>query len=197
MVPVTVTNVEYRAACSAWERIANMSALDSSPPYTFMLTVSETWEAAITEELLAFNRQHAPALALEPPPQAPAPLHVYALNTGGSLVGGVVGRTHTIRLWLEVRLVWVDESYRRQGIGHQLMMRAEQEARQRGCQYARVATSQYQAPGFYAEMGYTVYGTLEHCPPGETVSYFWKPLATTASQKEGHARANTSTSAAA
>ena len=153
MVPLTVTNVDYRAACSASERIGDMRALDSSPPYTFTLTVNETWEAAITENLLACNRPHAPALAVEPPPHAPAPLHVYALNTVGTLVGGVVGRTHIIRLWLAVRLVWVDESYRRQGSGHQLMTRAEHEARQRGCQDARVATSQYHAPGFDAKMG--------------------------------------------
>jgi GNAT superfamily N-acetyltransferase len=167
-----------------------MCALDSSPPYTLTLTVSATWEAALTEELLAFNQQHAPALAFEPPPQEPAPLHVYALNTAGTLIGGVVGRTHTLRLWFEVRLVWVDESYRHQGIGRQLMTRAEHEARQRGCQYARVATSQYQAPGFYAKMGYTIYGTLENCPPGETVSYFWKPLGATASEQDGQGHAN-------
>lgn len=144
-----------------------MSGLQSSPPYSVTLTINETWEAAITEELLAFNRQHAPALAFAPPPQAPAPLHVYALDLAGTLVGGVVGRTHTLRSWFELRLVWVDEPYRRHGIGRQLMTRAEQEARQRGCQYARVATSQYQAPGFYAKLGYIVYGTLENCRLGK------------------------------
>jgi len=158
-----------------------MSGRHSSPPYTVTLTVNETWEAAITEELLAFNRQHAPALAFEPPPQAPAPLHVYAFGVAGTLIAGVVGRTHTLRSWFEVRLVWVDAPYRRHGIGRQLMTRAEQEAMQRGCQYARVATSQYQAPGFYAKLGYMVYGTLENCPPGETVSYFWKSLGATES----------------
>ena len=153
-----------------------MRSLDNSPLYTVTLTESEAWEAAITEELLAFNRQYAPAIAVAPPPHPPAPVHVYALNSVGTLIGGVIGRTHTIRMWLEVRLVWVDAVYRRQGIGHQLMLRAEQEAQQRDCQYARVATSQYQAPGFYAKLGYRTYGTLENCPPGETVSYFWKPL---------------------
>jgi hypothetical protein len=35
----------------ASERIPGMSALHSSPPYMVTLTVNETWEAAITEEL--------------------------------------------------------------------------------------------------------------------------------------------------
>jgi len=157
-----------------------MSALHNSQPYTVTLKVNQSWEATIVEQLLAFNRQHAPALAFEPPPQAPAPLHVYALNPAGMLLGGVVGRTHTLRLWFEARLVWVDEPYRRQGLGRQLMERAEHEALQRGCHYARVNTSQYQAPGFYTKLGYILYGTLENCPPGETVYYFWKPLVATA-----------------
>jgi GNAT superfamily N-acetyltransferase len=178
---LTAQDAQQLAVNGASERILGMSALDISPPYTLTLTVNETWETAITEELLAFNRQHAPALALEPPPQAPAPLHVYALHSAGTLIGGVVGRTHTLRSWFEVRLIWVDESYRRHGIGRQLMGRAEQEALQRGCQYARVATSQYQAPGFYSKLGYMLYGTLENCPPGETVYYFWKRLGASAS----------------
>jgi len=49
-------------------------------------------------------------------------------------------------------------------------------ASQRGCRYARLATSDYQAPEFYPKLGYTRYGALANCPPGETVSYFWKPL---------------------
>jgi GNAT superfamily N-acetyltransferase len=174
-------DAEQLAAVQRIGKDTGMSGLHNAPPYTVTLTMNETWEAAIIEELLAFNRQHAPAVALEPPPQAPAPLHVYALDMAGGLIGGIVGRTHTLRLWFEVQLVWVDAPYRRQGIGRQLMARAEHEAQQRGCQYARVNTSQYQAPGFYAKQGYILYGTLENCPPGETVSYFWKPLGATAS----------------
>jgi ribosomal protein S18 acetylase RimI-like enzyme len=45
-----------------------------------------------------------------------------------------------------------------------------------GCRYARLATGNYQAPAFYQKLGYTLYGTLEHCPPGETAFYFWKLL---------------------
>ena len=43
-----------------------------------------------------------------------------------------------------------------------------------------IATSNFQAPGFYEHLGYALYGRLENCPPGETVLYFWKEL--TASQ---------------
>jgi GNAT superfamily N-acetyltransferase len=56
------------------------------------------------------------------------------------------------------------------------MERAEREALRRGCHYARLATGNFQAPVFYQKLGYTLYGTLENCPPGETVFYFWKKL---------------------
>lgn len=56
------------------------------------------------------------------------------------------------------------------------MLHAEQEALRRGCHYARLATSDYQAPEFYPKLGFILYGQLAYCPPGESVTYFWKPL---------------------
>jgi hypothetical protein len=44
----------------------SISSNNRSLPYTLTFSVNETWETAIAEELLAFNRQQAPAVALEP-----------------------------------------------------------------------------------------------------------------------------------
>ena len=52
-----------------------------------------------------------------------------------------------------------------------------EEAKKRGCHYARLATGDYQAPDFYRKVGYRLYGELENCPRGETVYYFCKELA--------------------
>ncbi|HUY77275.1 MAG TPA: GNAT family N-acetyltransferase [Ktedonobacterales bacterium] len=97
-------------------------------------------------------------------------------STRRGLSGGLVGRTHAIAQWLEVSVVWVDEQARGQGMGRWLMAEAEREAIGRGCQFARLATSNFQAPGFYEKLGYALYGRLENCPPGETIFYFWKAL---------------------
>lgn len=75
----------------------------------------------------------------------------------------------------------VDEQVRRQSLGRRLMEEAEREALLRGCHYARHATGNYQAPGFYERLGYTLYGKLENCPPSETVYYYWKELPDSAS----------------
>ncbi|MFI5273959.1 MAG: GNAT family N-acetyltransferase [Ktedonobacterales bacterium] len=143
------------------------------PSVTYTTAVSEGDEDAITARLVAYNRAHGPKIA---PPQAARPLHVFARAPDGRVVGGLVGRTHAIPYWLEISIVWVDDSYRRQGIGRCLLQTAEHEARVRGCRHARLATSDYQAPGFYARLGYEQYGELADCPPGERVFYLCKPL---------------------
>ncbi|HKB47137.1 MAG TPA: GNAT family N-acetyltransferase [Ktedonobacterales bacterium] len=73
-------------------------------------------------------------------------------------------------------VLWVEEAARGHGIGTELVRCAEQIAHQRGCRYARLATSHYQAPAFYRWRGYHEYGQLDDCPPGETVYYFRKSL---------------------
>jgi ribosomal protein S18 acetylase RimI-like enzyme len=104
------------------------------------------------------------------------PIQLYVLDREGAVVGGLIGRTHHIPTWLEITVLWVDEATRGQGLGRQLMERAEEEARARGCRAARTATSDFSAPGFYERLGYRLYGRLEDCPPGETVYYYRKDL---------------------
>ncbi len=147
---------------------------ENQEQYIFDQSVSEQREDFITNQLIAFNEAHSTAFAAEL--YEPQPLHIYVLDRAGNVVAGLVGRTHSLPSWLEVSIIWTDERARRQGLGRQLMERAENEARQHGCRYARAATSNYQAPGFYRKLGYQLYGTLENCPPGETVFYFWKEL---------------------
>lgn len=142
--------------------------------YVFDQEVNEQRADWLTNQLVAFNLAHSTALPGEA--VEPSPLHVYALDRVGAVLGGIVGRTNAIPAWLEISVIWVDERLRHQGLGRRLMAQAEQEASRRGCRCARLATSNFQAPAFYQKLGYTLYGTLEHCPPGETVFYFWKQL---------------------
>ncbi|SRR5579885_3001821 len=142
--------------------------------YIFDQAVNEQREDWLTSQLVAFNLAHSTALPIEH--VEPSLLQVYVLDRAGAVLGGVVGRTHAIPAWLEISMIWVDERLRQQGLGRRLMEQAEREAYQRGCRYARLATSNFQAPAFYQKLGYVLYGTLENCPPGETVFYYWKQL---------------------
>ena len=141
------------------------------------MSVSKERETYVESQIMAFNRIHFQGWEQSHDSQyKAAPLHIFVLDVQGQVIGGLTGSTHSIREWLEVSVVWVSEAYRHQSIGRALMARAEEEARQRGCRYARLATSDFQAPGFYEKLGYIVYGTLENCPPGDRSFYFYKPL---------------------
>ena len=145
--------------------------------YRFESAPSEERENALTEALIGYNRAHSPLWEQNHDAQfQPMPLHFFVLDGGGALLGGLTGRTHSLRAWLEISTLWVDEARRGQGIGRGLVERAEVEAYRRGCLHARLSTSTFQAPGFYEKLGYTLFGKLEDCPPGDTSLYYRKNL---------------------
>jgi ribosomal protein S18 acetylase RimI-like enzyme len=145
--------------------------------FVFDNKVDPDREAVIEGRLLSFNEQHAALWTQNHDGSSEAlPLHVYVHDRSHRLVGGVVARTHAIRSWLEILVLWIDEDFRGLGLGRKLMEEAEEEARRRGCKYARLASSDYQAPQFYESIGYISYGRLENCPPGDTAYYYWKSL---------------------
>jgi uncharacterized damage-inducible protein DinB/GNAT superfamily N-acetyltransferase len=76
--------------------------------------------------------------------------------------------------WLHVRVLWVHESRRRQGLGSTLLEAAEAEARRRGCIGACLSSFNFQAPGFYERHGYTAFGRVEDYPPGHTLHFLSK-----------------------
>lgn len=90
----------------------------------------------------------------------------------GRVTGGLWG--HTLFQWLSIEMLIVPDSRRGQGIGSALVMAAEAEARARGCIGALVDTFSFQAPSFYQRLGFTVFGTLDDYPPGDSRIYFRK-----------------------
>ncbi|MBI0536011.1 GNAT family N-acetyltransferase [Roseomonas sp. KE2513] len=111
--------------------------------------------------LLAFNEA-----ASGPGSFASRPLSVLLRDEAGAVLGGLVGRSYSG--WLYVELFHIPEAHRRAGLGREMLTLAEREAVARGCVGVRLETYSFQAPGFYARMGYTVVGRLRDCPPGHT-----------------------------
>jgi N-acetylglutamate synthase-like GNAT family acetyltransferase len=92
----------------------------------------------------------------------------------GELVGAVAGYT-----WggiCELRQVWVHEMHRGEGIGEALMKQASREAKARGCAYVYVATHDFQAPGFYAKLGFQTVAEIPDKPLGHTEIVMRLPL---------------------
>lgn len=71
---------------------------------------------------------------------------------GGRVVGGLLARTSGTQC--EVQMLWVEEERRGEGLGRALMAAAEEEARRRGCTDLFLDTLSFQAPEFYASLGY-------------------------------------------
>ena len=92
------------------------------------------------------------------------PIVLSITDTRSSIIGGLMGRTGYG--WLYTELLVVPERMRRQGIGRDLMQRAEKEALTRGCHSAWLDTFQFQARPFYERLGYVVFGTLDNYPEG-------------------------------
>ena len=91
-----------------------------------------------------------------------------------SILGGVIGETHWN--WLYINLMFLKEELRGQGYGHRLLTLAEEEGRRRGATDAYLDTFSFQAPEFYKQHGYHVYGVLEDFPPGHQRYFFTKRL---------------------
>lgn len=152
-----------------------MTARSGQPRYSFVFEPDEERADYVTNRLREFNQTGQSPLWSNFS-QPAAPLQIYALDEHGVVIGGLIGETNGIPEWLNISVIWITEEQRGQGLGRQLMSMAEEEAKRRRCRYARLASSDFQAPGFYQAIGYKIYGKLENCPQGETVYYFHKEL---------------------
>ena len=87
------------------------------------------------------------------------------------LVGGVDGWNGT-----DIDALWVDDPYRRQGIGTRLLRQFEREAKENGANVVFIEAYDWNV-GFFRKNGYeTVTGMLEDYPKGHTMYCMQKPL---------------------
>jgi ribosomal protein S18 acetylase RimI-like enzyme len=102
------------------------------------------------------------------------PVAIFLRDDDGSILGGVTGGVWGG--WLHVVGLWVDEAFRGRGLGRELLLAAEAEAREAGARHAFLETHSFQAPGLYRRLGYVAIAELEDYPPGETQLIMRKPL---------------------
>ncbi len=106
-------------------------------------------------------------------PSEARPMAVLVQDKGMDILGGVWG--WTAYGWLSVELFFLPPNLRGLGLGTEVMQRAEEEARRRGCHSAWLDTFGFQARGFYERLGYTVFGQLDPYPTG-FVRYFMRKV---------------------
>lgn len=99
------------------------------------------------------------------------PLNYFLRDEDNAIVGGLLAST--LWHWLHIDILWLEEKYRNQGFGRQLLSAGEQKAIERGCRFAFLDTWEFQAKDFYLKFGYEVFGELKDFPNGHT-RYFLK-----------------------
>ena len=88
----------------------------------------------------------------------------FVVEDAGELVAAAAGYT-----WggiCEVKTLWVHPERRGSGLGSALMARAIEEARSRGCRLMFLSTYDFQAPDFYARLGFECIATIPDKPLG-------------------------------
>ncbi|MGN3966255.1 GNAT family N-acetyltransferase [Burkholderia gladioli] len=87
----------------------------------------------------------------------------------GEVLGGLSGRTSLGVCFID--MLYLPQTLRRGGVGSELLARAQEEARRRGCDNAVLCTISFQAPRFYEKHGFRVFGEVP-CQPAGTSRYF-------------------------
>ena len=84
-------------------------------------------------------------------------------DSAGNIIAGC---NLLINCWrvADLDILWVEEKYRKQGIGSALIREAERTSREKGCRFMTLGTFDFQARPLYEKFGFSVCGTIEDCP---------------------------------
>ena len=96
-------------------------------------------------------------------------------NENKEIIAGISGK---IYCWncVYVDQLWVDEKYRKEGLGRSLLEDVENLSNEKGCHLIHLDTFDFQAKDFYLRNGYEVFGVLEDCPKEHKRYYLKKNI---------------------
>ncbi len=101
-------------------------------------------------------------------------LNIVEYDDSGNVIAGILGGTYWG--WMHIDILWVDEKFRKRGIGSKLLQAAEDEARRRGAHSVHVDTMSWQAPDFYKKHGYKIISELNDIPKSNKKYHLIKQL---------------------
>jgi len=127
--------------------------------------------ATISQGIKSFNEEHMPDELVH---EQDTRFAVFAKDDSGNVVGGI--RATAFWNYCIIELLWLSEATRGKGIGSKLINETEAYAREKGFQYIRTETLEFQAKPFYEKLGYEVYGELDNYPKGHTTYCLVKEL---------------------
>jgi GNAT superfamily N-acetyltransferase len=134
-------------------------------------------EDEITERLVDHNKAASSLVRMRFEPDNLRTAGRGVRRRAGWCAGRRVHRPHRGRLGPADDRHAVGAARRRvEGIGRALLAAVEEQARGRGCRWAKLNTWEFQAPGFYERCGYEEYGREVDYPPGHVNHLMRKDL---------------------
>ncbi|KJD47187.1 GNAT family N-acetyltransferase [Paenibacillus terrae] len=124
----------------------------------------------VRNKLIEFNAKHIP----EDIQTRYEEINLTLKNDAGQVIGGLL--SVLCWNWVEVDILWIDQSYRGKGYGSQLLGEIEQIAKDKGCAFIQLNTFTFQAPDFYEKYGYEVIGVIDDAPRGFKHYYYKKNI---------------------
>lgn len=94
-------------------------------------------------------------------------------NENKEIVAGIICKMYCDSC-IYVDLLWIDERYRKKGLGTKLLTEVETKAKEKGCHLIHLDTFDFQAKDFYLKNGYEIFGTIEDCPHINNKRYYLK-----------------------
>lgn len=99
------------------------------------------------------------------------------IQSDGQLIAGLNGYMTAFKI-LYIDTVFVQEEYRRQGVGKELLEEAEKRAKSLGANMIRLDTFDWQGREFYKKLGYEEVGGYSNNEDGFSEYFFVKRLST-------------------
>ena len=97
------------------------------------------------------------------------------VEDNGKLIAGLDVCITVFKI-LYVSTVFVDENYRRRGVGEMLITEMEKRAKDMGVNTIRLDTFNWQGKDFYEALGYTCVGQYENAEDGYSEYFFLKRI---------------------
>ncbi len=127
--------------------------------FTISEDVSEDSMKILHEGLHKYVKEHVGELRKKNPG---IKIELVTKNEDGQVIGGV--QAYTTLKAVHITQLWVDEKYRNQGYGRNLLTSAEKKATENGCISGLVNALSFQSPKFFQKNGYKIFGVSDGYP---------------------------------
>lgn len=97
------------------------------------------------------------------------------VDENNKIIAGCLAKMYCWNI-IYIDILWVDEKYRKCGLGTRLLNEIEKIALEEKSSLIHLDTFDFQAKDFYIKQGYEVFGILEDCPVNHCRYYLKKKL---------------------